>query len=255
MKQAVAITGAGQGIGRATALYLARDGWTVAISDINPSAVDTVAAEINEAGGHAISRSLDVSDAEATRLWVEEMDDLVGGLSGAVANAGVMRVKPFLELTPKIWRDVMAVNLDGTFHFVHPVSQRMATRGYGSIVILASASSRMPSFATSVYNTSKTALHGLTRVMALELGPIGIRVNAVSPGVVDTPMWELIDRERAALLGKDPGEVMAEAVDRIPLGRIETPEDVAGFVTYLLSDETSYMTGQNISYDGGFVMP
>ena len=86
------------------------------------------------------------------------MDDLVGGLSGAVANAGVMRVKPFLELTPKIWRDVMAVNLDGTFHFVHPVSQRMATRGYGSIVILASASSRMPSFATSVYNTSKTAL-------------------------------------------------------------------------------------------------
>ena len=113
----------------------------------------------------------------------------------------------------------------------------------------------MPSFATSVYNTSKTALHGLTRVMALELGPIGIRVNAVSPGVVDTPMWELIDRERAALLGKDPGEVMAEAVDRIPLGRIETPEDVAGFVTYLLSDETSYMTGQNISYDGGFVMP
>lgn len=255
MNQAVAITGAGRGIGRATALHLAKHGWTVAISDVDGDSVATVATEINEAGGHAVSSALDVTNAEATRLWVEKMDDLLGGLTGAVANAGVMRVKRFLDLTPKIWRDVMSVNLDGTFHFVHPASKRMANRGYGSIVILASASSRQASFATSVYNTSKTALHGLTRVMALELGPSGVRVNAVSPGVVDTPMWDLIDRERAALLGKKSGEVMAEAIERIPLGRIETPEDVAGFVSYLLSDQANYMTGQNISYDGGFVMP
>ena len=149
----------------------------------------------------------------------------------------------------------MSVNLDGTFHFVHPVAARMAARGGGSIVIVASASSRIASFATNVYNTSKTALHGLTRAMALELGPLGIRVNAVSPGIVDTPMWELLDRERAALLGKKPGEVIAEAVSRIPLGRVGKPEDVAKFVRYLLSEDADYMTGQNISYDGGFVMP
>ena len=107
----------------------------------------------------------------------------------------------------------------------------------------------------SSIDTSKTALHGLTRCMALELGPLGVRVNAVSPGVVDTPMWELIDRERGKLLGKRPGEVIATQAERIPLGRLETPEDVAKIVAYLLSDESDYMTGQNISYDGGMMMP
>jgi NAD(P)-dependent dehydrogenase (short-subunit alcohol dehydrogenase family) len=251
----VAITGAGGGIGRATALHLASHGWIVAISDLDGSAAQTVADEVCAAGGQATAHELDVTDHAAVEAWVAEVDDHLDGLSGAVANAGVIRIQPFLELTPKVWREVMSVNLDGTFHFVHPVAARMATRGGGSIVIVASASSRIASLATNVYNTSKTALHGLTRAMALELGPLGVRVNAVSPGIVDTPMWELIDRERAALLGKKPGEVIAEAVSRIPLGRVGKPEDVAKFIRYLLSEDADYMTGQNISYDGGFVMP
>lgn len=255
MTGAVAITGAGRGIGRATALRMATDGWAVAVSDIDGDSAAAVAGEIRNAGGTALSAQLDVTDHDAVRAWVYEVDDELGGLTGAVANAGIMRVQNFLDLTPEIWRQVMSVNLDGTFHFVHPVAERMAERKQGSIVIIASASSRLPSFATNVYNTSKTALHGLTRVMAMELGPLNVRVNAVSPGVVDTPMWEYIDRERAKLLGKQPGEVIAEAISRIPLGRVETPEDVAGFVAYLLSDASDYMTGQNISYDGGFVMP
>lgn len=251
----VAITGAGRGIGRATALHLASHGWFVAISDLDGGAAETVAAKVRKDGGQATAYELDVTDHAAVEAWVAEIDDQLDGLAGAVANAGVIRVQPFLELTPQVWREVMSVNLDGTFHFVHPVAARMAARGSGSIVIVASASSRMASFATNVYNTSKTALHGLTRVMALELGPLGVRVNAVSPGIVDTPMWELIDRERAALLGKQPGEVIAEAIALIPLGRIGTPEDVAKFISYLLSDDADYMTGQNISYDGGLVMP
>ncbi len=253
--QAVAITGAGRGIGRACALRLAARGWAVAVSDVNGEAAAAVAEEIRQGGGSAVSARLDVTDAEAARDWVDEVDRELGGLTGAVANAGIMRVQEFLDLTPAVWREVMSVNLDGTFYFVHPAAARMAARGRGSIVIIASASSRLPSFATNVYNTSKTALHGLTRVMALELGPLGVRVNAVSPGVVDTDMWELIDRKRAALLGKQPGEVLAEAVARIPLGRVETPQDVAKVVAYLLSDDSDYMTGQNISYDGGMVMP
>ena len=255
MAGATAITGAGRGIGRATALRLAADGWAVAVSDLDGNAADAVAREIQSGGGTAVSGQLDVTDHAAVRDWVYEVDDELGGLTGAVANAGIMRVQRFLDLTPEVWRQVMSVNLDGTFYFVHPVAERMAARQRGSIVIIASASSRLPSFATNVYNASKTALHGLTRVMALELGPRNVRVNAISPGVVDTPMWELIDRERAALLGKQPGEVIAEAITRIPLGRVETPEDVAGFAAYLLSDASDYMTGQNISYDGGMVMP
>ena len=255
MAGAVAITGAGRGIGRATALRLAADGWDVAVSDLDGDSAAAVAEEIRRGGGTALSAQLDVTDHAAVREWVYEVDDALGGLTGAVANAGIMRVQPFLDLTPEIWRQIMSVNLDGTFYFVHPVAERMAARERGSIVIIASASSRLGSFATNAYNTSKTALHGLTRVMATELGPLGVRVNAVSPGVVDTAMWELVDRERAALLGKQPGEVIAEAITRIPLGRVETPEDVAGFAAYLLSDACDYMTGQNISYDGGMVMP
>ena len=255
MAGAVAITGAGRGIGRATALRLAADGWDVAVSDLDGDAAAGVVEEIRSGGGTALSAQLDVTDHAAVRDWVYDVDDELGGLTGAVANAGIMRVQRFLDLTPEIWRQVMSVNLDGTFYFVHPVAERMAARKRGSIVIIASASSRLGSFATNAYNTSKTALHGLTRVMATELGPLGVRVNAVSPGVVDTAMWELVDRERAALLGKQPGEVIAEAITRIPLGRVETPEDVAGFVAYLLSDACDYMTGQNISYDGGMVMP
>ena len=255
MAGAVAITGAGRGIGRATALRMAADGWSVAVSDVEGASAAAVAEDIRSSGGEALSAQLDVTDHAAVRAWVYEVDDALGGLTGAVANAGIIRVQNFLDLTPETWRQVMSVNLDGTFHFVHPVAERMAARKRGSIVIIASASSRMASFATNVYNVSKTALHGLTRVMAMELGPLNVRVNAVSPGVVDTPMWEYIDRERARLLGKQPGEVIAEAISRIPLGRVETPEDVAGFVAYLLSDSSDYMTGQNISYDGGFVMP
>ena len=255
MTKAVAITGAGRGIGRATALRLASDGWAVALSDVDAGSAAGVAEEIQGTGGTALAAQVDVTDHAAVRAWVYEVDDALGGLTGAVANAGIMRVQPFLDLTPEIWRQVMSVNLDGTFYFVQPVAERMAARKVGSIAIIASAASRLPSFATNAYNTSKTALHGLTRAMAMELGPLNVRVNAVSPGVVDTTMWELVDRERAALLGKQPGEVIAEAITRIPLGRVETPEDVAGFVAYLLSDESDYMTGQNISYDGGIVMP
>ena len=255
MAGAVAITGAGRGIGRATALRMAADGWAVAVSDLEGDSAAAVAEDIRSGGGTALSAQLDVTDHAAVRAWVYEMDDALGGLTGAVANAGIMRVQPFLDLTPEIWRQIMSVNLDGTFYFVHPVAERMAARKRGSIVIIASASSRLGSFATNAYNTSKTALHGLTRVMATELGPANVRVNAISPGIVDTPMWEYIDRERAKLLGKQPGEVIAEAITRIPLGRVETPEDVAGFAAYLLSDACDYMTGQNISYDGGMVMP
>lgn len=253
--QALAITGAGRGIGRAIALHMARDGWVVALSDVDPAGIANVAAEIRAGGGRALAETVDVTDHTAVAAWVNAVDDELGGLSGAVANAGVISVKPFLDLTPEIWRRVMSVNLDGTFHFVHPVARLMAARGAGSIVIMASASSRTGSSDLSVYGSSKTALHGLTRCMALELGPLGVRVNAVSPGVVDTSMWEMIDRERGRLLGKRPGELLAASTERIPLGRLETPEDVAKIVAYMLSDESDYMTGQNISYDGGMMMP
>ena len=256
MANAVAITGAGGGIGRAVALRMARHGWAVAVGDIDGGAAESVAHDIQSAGGRALAHVIDVTDYAAVGDWVETVDDQLDGLTGAVANAGIVNIQPFLDLTPETWRRVLSVNVDGAFNFLQPVASRMSARGAGSIVVMASAASRFGSVGTNVYNVSKHALHGLTRCMALELGPRGVRVNAVSPGVVlGTSMWEAIDRERARILGKQPGQVVEETIQRIPLGRASTPDDIANLVAYLLCDESDYMTGQNVSYDGGFVMP
>lgn len=255
MARALAITGAGRGIGRAIALRTAHDGWAVALSDVNGDAADAVAAEIAAAGGHATAERIDVTDCAGVEQWVQRVDDELGGLSGAVANAGIVHNEHFLDISEESWRRIVDVNLHGTFNFAQPVARRMADRGAGSIVALASASSRLPSAAVSAYAVTKSAIHGLVRNLAFELGPLGVRVNAVSPGIVDTEMWRQIDRERGCLLGLEPGELLAEAPQRIPLRRLEQPEDVAKIVAYLLSDDADYMTGQNISYDGGMAMP
>ena len=255
MAGALAITGAGRNIGRAIALRMAREGWAVAISDINGESASAVAAEIERDGGRALGHAVDVTDSDAVAAWVDEVDAELGGLTGAVSNAGIITIGPLVDVAPEDWRRVMAVNLDGAFFFCQAVARRMMERGRGSIVILASASSRRASEGLGPYSTSKTALHGLTRNLALELSPHKVRVNAISPGIVDTDMWELIDRSKAAMQGREPGEVFADMVRLVPLGRAEQPEDVATMAAFLLSDEADYITGQNISYDGGFQMP
>ena len=255
MAGALAITGAGRNIGRAIALRMAREGWAVGISDINGESAQAVAAEIEAHGGRARGDALDVTDAAAVSSWVDEVDHDLGGLTGAVANAGIITVGPLLDVTPEDWRKVMAVNLDGAFFFTQAVARRMVARKQGSIVILSSASSRRASEGLGPYSTSKTALHGLTRNLALELSRDSVRVNAISPGIVDTDMWAQIDRDKAAMQGRKPGEVFAGMVQLVPLGRAQQPEDVATMAAFLLSDEANYITGQNISSDGGFQMP
>lgn len=255
MAGAMAITGAGRGIGRAIALRMAREGWAVAVSDINGDSAAAVAAEIEQTGVRARGDALDVTDPDAVAAWVNEVDADLGGLTGAVANAGIITIRPLLEVAPEEWRRVMAVNLDGAFFFCQAAGRVMAPRGKGSIVIISSASSRRPSLWLGPYSTSKTALHGLTRNLALELSEHQVRVNAISPGLVDTDMWEKIDRERGGRQGRKAGEVFAEMIKMVPLGRAQVPEDVATIAAFLLSEETEYITGQNISYDGGFQMP
>ena len=255
MARALAVTGAGRGIGRAIALRTARDGWSVALSDIDGDAADVVAAEIADAGGHATAERIDITDRTGVERWVNRVDTELGGLTGAVANAGIVHNEHFLDMSEESWRRIVDINVHGTVNFVQAVARRMADRGAGSIVALASASSRRPSDTVSAYAVTKSAIHGLVRNVAFELGPLGVRVNAVSPGVVDTEMWRQIDRERGRLLGLEPGELLAGAPQLIPLRRLERPEDVANIVAYLLSDDADYMTGQNISYDGGMVMP
>jgi NAD(P)-dependent dehydrogenase (short-subunit alcohol dehydrogenase family) len=234
---------------------MAREGWGIAISDINQESAQAVAAEIEANGGRARGDALDVTDADAVSRWVDEVDQDLGGLTGAVANAGIITVGPLLDATPEDWRRVMAVNLDGTFFFTQAAARRMVERRHGSIVIMASAGSRRASEGLGPYCTSKTGLHGLTRNLALELSTAKVRVNAISPGIVDTDMWAQIDRGKAAMQGRRPGEPFADMLKLVPLGRAQEPEDVATMTAFLLSDKADYITGQNISYDGGFQMP
>lgn len=251
----MAITGAARGIGRGVARRLADDGYGVALSDIDSEGVKEVAREIVSLGGVARAERIDVTDREAVATWVDHVDNHFGALTGIVANAGILIPVPFLELTEELWHRTIDVNLHGVFHLVAPVARKMAERRRGSIVIIASAATRSSGALTAHYAASKMALHGLTRSMASELGPLGVRVNAVSPGSVDTDMWQDLAEGYASLSGRTAEEEWEAEVARIPLRRRETPADVAKIVAYLLSDESDYMTGQNISYDGGARMP
>ncbi len=241
------ITGAASGIGLATARLFLAEGARVALIDRNAAALAAVAAELGVAGIPA-----DVADAEATATAVDAAAAALGGLDAVVNAAGISRVAAPLDTTPALWREVMAVNLDGPFHVCRAAIPHLRRAGGGSapggrsIVNLASAAGLVPRPHYSAYGASKGGLLMLTRCLALDLAPDGIRVNAVCPGAIRTPMVE-------ATMAAQPDPAAAERafLARYALGRFGTAEEVAGAVLYLTSAEASYVTGAALGVDGG----
>jgi NAD(P)-dependent dehydrogenase (short-subunit alcohol dehydrogenase family) len=240
--QVILVTGAGSGIGRAAALLAAQSGAKVLVADVAAKEADVVVEAIRGTGGHAIPLHYDVRDPDASVAEIDRAEGEAGPISGLIASAGISRPAPAEQITPRQWQDVLDTNLNGLFYSVQDVGRRMIMRGTGSIVTMASVTAFGGMAGRSHYTTSKYAVVGLTKSLAIEWGRHGVRVNAVAPGFVDTPLLQRNIPQRYRR------EVM---IDRVPLARLATAEDVANACMFLLSDAAAYITGTVLTIDGG----
>ena len=246
------VTGAGSGMGRAIARRYAEEGARVVVADLDLGAAERVAGEIAAAGGEAVARQVDVRDAAQAAAMVEASVAAFGGLDILVNNAGVGRILPFLDTTEADWDFVFDVNCKGLLWCSQAAARQMIAQGRGGkIVNLASQAGRRGEALVLAYCASKACVISMTQSMALALAEHRINVNGIAPGIVDTPFWEQVDRQFAALTGLPPGEPKRRAVAGIPLGRIEQPEDVTGAAVFLASAESDYVTQQTLNVDGG----
>ena len=255
--QAAIVTGAGRGIGRAIALRLARESAGVTVADLDLPSAQGVAGEIAAAGGQAFVIQVDVTSKDDMERMVSETVARFGRLDILVNNAGVAAVASLLDTNEATWDLMMNVNAKGVLLASQAAaSQMIAQGGGGRIINNASGAGKIAAGKNSpigAYVASKHAVVGLTKQMGLELSSHQILVNCVCPGVVDTPMWDLIDLETAKLESSTVGSVKERAVANVPLGRIQQPEDVANLVAFLASSDASYETGQTFNVSGGLL--
>jgi NAD(P)-dependent dehydrogenase (short-subunit alcohol dehydrogenase family) len=236
------VTGAGQGIGRAIAERFAADGANVVVVDLNGDAASAVAEGIAAAGGNALAAATDVTDAVAVRSMVSRAIDTFGGVDVLVNNAGILRSTRILDISPDEWDLVLDVNLKAAFLCSQAVHDSMASRGRGRIVHMASMAGRATStLGGAHYSTAKAGVLGFSRHLAREWAKDGITSNAVSPGIVDTPMVRASTDDTR----------MTQVLASIPLGRLAEPAEIANLVCFLASDEAAYITGANVDIHGG----
>lgn len=249
------VTGAGRGLGRAIAERLAREGADVAVADINGEAAAATAALVEAQGRRGLALTADVARVEAAQAMVAAAAHGLGGLDILINNAGRAQARRLTDITPEEWDAIFAVNVKGLFFTLQAAARLMMDQRSGRIVNIASIAGRLPGPRQAHYNASKAAVISITKSAAMALAPYGITVNAVCPGVVDTPMWrEQLDGDYAAMEGLAPGEAWQRRVSQIPIGRAQQPEDVAGAVVFLCSDDGSYVLGESLHVDGGMVM-
>ncbi|MEK6611538.1 MAG: SDR family NAD(P)-dependent oxidoreductase [Gemmatimonadota bacterium] len=239
--QSTLVTGAGRGIGAAIARELAREGSDVALVDLGAfDDAERLAAELRALGRKAVALHADVADFTAAEGAVAAAVSELGRLDGLVCNAGVARDRVSWKMTEAEWDQVIDVNLKGCFAFCRAAAPVFRAQKGGRIVTIASINGLRGKFGQSNYAASKAGIVGLTKTLARELGPSGVTVNCVAPGIVRTEMTASL-----------PAEVIARAVAESALGRMGEPEEVASVVAFLLSDRARYVTGEVIKIDGG----
>lgn len=278
------ITGAGRGIGKGIAMRLAQEGAAVVVADYAAETANATAQDLAAAGSTTLAYQVDITNVPAVQQMVSDVVAHFGRIDILVNNAGVTQTKPLLDLQEADWDRVMNVNLRGTFFCLQAVANQMLRQipeeirahlglsdvvkvkadvqeaaptlaaSYGKIINMSSISGRRGRPLAAHYAASKAATMSVTQSAALALAPYHINVNAVSPSVVATPMWDQIDAERGQLFGSAPGEAMRAFINTIPLKRAGTPADIGGAIAFLCSSDADYITGQTLNVDGGYEM-
>lgn len=238
----VLVTGAGRGIGKSVAERFAREGAKLALVSNDESNLMETVKELEEHGRDILPITVDVSDHDQVRAAVEQTVRRFGRIDILINNAGIAWEEPILDITPENWRKIIDVNLNGVFWTAQETAKVMVRQGEGVILNMASTNGLVGEAKYAHYNASKGGVVLLTKTMAIELGASGIRVNAVCPGYIQTPMSEAID---------DPQFVEKYVREKIPLGRVGKPKDVAGVFAFLASEDAAFVTGECLVVDGG----
>jgi NAD(P)-dependent dehydrogenase (short-subunit alcohol dehydrogenase family) len=242
------VTGGASGIGLAISERLARDGARVSIFDLDAEQAEATAKSIRDAGDEAIACEVDVSDRTAVDDAVDRTRAELGPVLVLVNGAGMDGFDRFLDITVDQWERIIAVNLTGTFHVTQSVLPDMVAAKWGRIVNISSSSAQTGAALMGHYSASKGGVIALTKTLALELGPLGVTVNTIPPGAIDTPM-----SRRAAAEGRFGGGTLEDVGRHLPVRRIGVPDDIAAACSYLVSDDAAYVTGQIIGVNGGRV--
>ena len=247
MSQRVAVvTGAARGIGAATAERLARDGFAVAVADLDQGSCEEVAARIREAGGTAIGVGIDVTDADRVAAGVARVADELGPPVVLVNNAGIIRDNLLFKMTEDDWDAVMGVHLKGAFLMTRACQAHMTEQRYGRVVNL-SSSSAQGNRGQANYSAAKAGLQGFTKTLAIELGKFGVTANAVAPGFIATDMT----RATAERMRVSFEDFIEHSAAQIPVGRVGQPEDIAATIAFLVSEEAGFVSGQVVYVAGG----
>ena len=250
----VLVTGAAQGIGRAIALRLAKDGGHIAIIDVNDKKMSAVAEEVKALGRKATTFKADVTKRDEVYAAIEHVEKSLGGFDVMVNNAGIAQVQPIADVMPEEVDKILKVNVQGVLWGIQAAAKKFKQRKQKGKIISASSIAGHDGFAMlGVYSATKFSVRALTQAAAKDYASDGSTVNAYCPGLVGTDMWVEIDRRFAEITGAPVGSTYKKYVEGIALGRAQTPDDVAAFVSFLASPDSDYMTGQAPLIDGGLV--
>lgn len=243
MKKVAFVTGGSRGIGRAIVRRLSEEGYAVGINYLQSSGqASDLEAGLTALGRPAMAVQGDVADREAITAAIRRVEEAFGPVTLLVNNAGIARQHQFQDITEEVWRRFFAVNLDGAFHTIQAVLPHMLHEKNGCIVNISSIWGERGASCETVYSATKSAIAGLTKSLAMELAPSRIRVNCVAPGVIRTDMTETLGEE-----------TLRDLAEQTPLGRLGTPEDIAAAVAFFASEDASFITGQVLTADGGFI--
>lgn len=246
------ITGASQGIGRQIALRFAREGARVVLAARSREGLEATAQEIEAAGGSALVIPADLRVAAEVHRLAERVRAEVGAVDTIVSNSGI--AGPTAELwsiEPEDWEETIGVNLTGTFLLCRAMLPAMVERGSGSVVVIGSITGKRPLWGRTPYAASKMGLAGLVRTLAVELGPLGVRVNLISPGGVEGPRVDAVIKEQARAGGISYQAVYEEYVKSVPLRRLVTADEIASAAVFLASDAAAAITGEDLTVSGG----